>query len=137
MSTQEIYFRVEEILFIQAENKYKLYLAHEIDHSGYQATGTPTVIQGGVNDDFHYKITCHVAQSGGTPDVHVNVYHEPELPNFVLEEDDEYEYIFDIFVQEGENPVDWEAESGTPPKERAKVKKKNIRTMPIKTLDKN
>lgn len=137
MSTHEIYFRMEEILLIEAENRYKLSVTHEIDHSGYLRDGEAVVTAGGASDDFDYAVVCQVRLEGGTPGNHVQVNHEPELPGFVQASNPDHEYIFDIYVEEAGSPIAWNGESGTPPKHRAKIKVADIRVMPLRPLDKN
>ncbi len=118
--------------------KYLFYSLHKINQQGYMKFGPAEATEKDISTDgCHYEINSPVSQGGSTPITHSIVEHLSELQNFQLSSNDEFEYVFDVNVWEGANKLNWADSVGTPPdKQRVVVKKKNIRIMEIKDLNK-
>lgn len=130
----EIFARQHMVFKDKATSEYKLLLDHDVSHSGALRDGNPTINPGGSGVDF--IVTCRITEDpAGTQGDMTSVLHDMVLEGFNPDQDPEDKiYVFDILVKNGGVQLNWNQDAGTPPKQRAVVRKKSIRILEIKDL---
>jgi hypothetical protein len=119
--------RRKESFHYPEENEFPfLLLTHYLNHSGYIRDGQPEVTPS-QEDGVEFDIICRVTKEGGLPGVSIQVSHDAYLEEFVHEGDEEKDYYFNILIKEGDEILDWTAETNQPIDERNKAKVRHIK----------